>query len=1344
MIRLRIFVLAACVSATFTLSAATFTVTSTNDSGAGSLRQAIVDANAAAGSDTITFSIGSGPALIAPLTPLPALSGTTIIDGTTQPGYANSPVITIDGSNIVGAGGTVAGFFVDAASTSITGLAITNYRVSNYMDGYEGAGIVVRANDCSITKCYLGVQRNGTSAARNDSGIRVESGSATVESNVISGNTFGIARWDVYPWSGTHGRITIRNNIINLNAAANALLMQSYANAAWLAGDVLVVNNRALGGIVLTADGGVVKGNKLGAFANGLGAQIPESNDPAIIVVTDNVNFPTHAVIGGNNPGDGNDITSGPSYGAIYVDGVAGTQINGNTFRYNGTGVNLILSPATTITGNTFRDNFNGVRIQSGAGNLISKNSFYDNNKGIVLENGSNLGQSAPVVTSVKSSNGSTRIEGTISGNPSSTFKLEFFNSPLCDTNHLGEGKTYVGSANVATGGSGSGSFNVSFPISLSQGTFVTATATDSGNNTSELSSCNDVQGPGVFSISAGAVVEGTAAAVKVLRNGGSSGSASVDYGTSNQTAIAGNDYTAKSGTLSFADGETQKTISIETINDAVYERTEQLLVTLSNATAGATIAGGVAAVLITDDDNPPTMSIDPISLSRPPAGTAIATFTIELSTASAVQTSVSYHTVNGTAIAGIDYQAVSGSLTFAPGETSKSVGVTILAGTSGGDRDFTLLLLGVTNASPISLSAKCTILAHNVGISPATQSVPNGGKGKMTVSFGRALATDAMLLIKSSKPASFSVPATVEVASGSTSASFQVTALTAPASARIEVTLPAAIGGDVLSANISSYETATLTLQPSPVTVIAGGTVTVTASLTPASEQAEVITLEESDPSLVDVPASITIPAGGNGTFAVAGLRKGQGSLRATLPARYGSKTTMLFVDVIDAPVTPVIFSVSPSTGPAAGGSAVMVSGAHLRNNCTLAFGGTPTQTTFVDETRLIASTPAHVAGTVDVALACGQDALLLANGFTFLTAAPMLTNVTPSFGNIAGGTIVQLDGGNLSSACGVFFGGTPAHNVALDGSALIATAPQHQAGAVDVTVKCGSEAATRSAAFTYTTSDEPAAAISSVDPLFGSSGQSVTLTGLRFRAGDRVVFGTTPAVILSTTNDTHVVRIPDVPLGRIAITLTDPDDRVTTSGPIFTIVEAVTPKIVSVAPMNVVSGDELVIEGEGFRPGYSFAIGDHAASTLSMSYDRVVVRVPQLDAGPYPVNAINSGGNVAAVGPSITAGAGGVAVMSISMSCASTDGGGTATIHGSGFAAGASVAFGDALATDVTVVDAQTIRATIPPTTAAGAARISVTNANGDSGALSNAFRYTSPYDPDGCGARRRSGRH
>src|ERR1700687_151818 len=77
---------------------ATFTVLTTNDSGPGSLRQAILDANGNPGLDTIAFNIGGGSQTIPPAYALPAITDPVIIDGTTQPGYSGSPLIVLDGT----------------------------------------------------------------------------------------------------------------------------------------------------------------------------------------------------------------------------------------------------------------------------------------------------------------------------------------------------------------------------------------------------------------------------------------------------------------------------------------------------------------------------------------------------------------------------------------------------------------------------------------------------------------------------------------------------------------------------------------------------------------------------------------------------------------------------------------------------------------------------------------------------------------------------------------------------------------------------------------------------------------------------------------------------------------------------------------------------------------------------------------------------------------------------------------------------------------------------------------------------------------------------------------------
>src|SRR6185369_13779647 len=124
----------------------------------------------------------------------------------------------------------------------------------------------------------------------------------------------------------------------------------------------------------------------------------------------------------------------------------------------------------------------------------------------------------------------------------------------------------------------------------------------------------------------------------------------------------------------------------------------------------------------------------------------------------------------------------------------------------------------------------------------------------------------------------------------------------------------------------------------------------------------------------------------GGSGTFTVAGVQIGDAIIHATLPARYGSLGSDLQVHVTEAPKTPVLFSISPATGPSSGGTNVIASGARLDGTCSLKFGGVAAQSTYVNDGQLNAITPAHGAGTVDVLLTCAQATFALTNAFTFI----------------------------------------------------------------------------------------------------------------------------------------------------------------------------------------------------------------------------------------------------------------------------------------------------------------------------------------------------------------------
>src|SRR5262249_41687553 len=148
-----------------------------------------------------------------------------------------------------------------------------------------------------------------------------------------------------------------------------------------------------------------------------------------------------------------------------------------------------------------------------------------------------------------------------------------------------------------------------------------------------------------------------------------------VDWATADGSATAGSDYTAASGTLTFAPGETSKTFTVAVIGDTTDEPNETFLVNLSNA-ANATISDGQGVGTITADDPAPTLTINDVTVTES-AGSAV--FTVSLSAASGWTVTVSYATQNSTAIAGSDYTATSGTLTFAPGQTSKTVSVPII-----------------------------------------------------------------------------------------------------------------------------------------------------------------------------------------------------------------------------------------------------------------------------------------------------------------------------------------------------------------------------------------------------------------------------------------------------------------------------------------------------------------------------------------------------------------------------------------------------------------------------------------------------------------------------------------
>jgi hypothetical protein len=829
---------------------------------------------------------------------------------------------------------------------------------------------------------------------------------------------------------------------------------------------------------------------------------------------------------------------------------------------------------------------------------------------------------------------------------------------------------------------------------------------------------------------------------IRVLRGGDLNPGVNVAYSTSGAATVPTN------GVLTFLAGETSKPITIPIINDPTWTGTRQIYVGLSSATSGAAIVNPTNATISVFDKQPtPTLTFQSVSVLEGNSGTTNVTLTATLSEPLAFSFQFYPTSINGTARSGIDYTLLTSTVIIPAGQLSGTVTASIIGNTKAEvDKTFqvtTSAYLVYPTLIPVN-PGTVTILNDDASVSPAQVSVAKGGTGSILISFGTVPASPQVVTFSSSDPTIASVP-------GSITTSLVVTPIdiAAKSSGRAIITtvLPAAYGGASFATEVDVFDSAVVVLSPQHVTLPLGGTATITATMSPPLDTSEGAGLKAAGDGAITLPDRVVVDPGGTSSFSITGTRRGTVQLSATLGANRGNAVTYIQVDITAPPTTPTITQVSPANGPAAGGTVVTINGVNLRSNCTVGFGGVPaTSVTFVSAVSMTATSPGHAAGAADVALACGSDTFSLANAFTYLASSPTLSGVTPSFGTTAGNTVVAITGANIASGCWPYFDGIAAGGATVTGpTQMIASTPPHAASAtVPVTVRCmGAANVSLGDAFTYSSTADSAPIITSVDPLVGSAGKTVTISGARFRHDDAVTFDTTHAYILSTSPGTLVVRIPDLPATRASITVTDLNGHSSTTGPIFTIVEPQPPQIDSIAPASSRPANEVTLNGSGFRPGYSFTMGDVPASLVSMTYTRVVVRVPQLAAGSYAVNVLNSESTVAAVGPSLTVLGAGLAILGVTPACATSDGGIHAIINGTGFATGAVVTFDGIAASGVTVADANTITLTLPPLPT-GMPRIVVTNPNNDSAALSNALNVASPFDPQGCSPRPRTGRH
>ena len=183
-----------------------------------------------------------------------------------------------------------------------------------------------------------------------------------------------------------------------------------------------------------------------------------------------------------------------------------------------------------------------------------------------------------------------------------------------------------------------------------------------------------------------------------------------VDYATADDTATAGRDYEARSGTLSFAPGTVARTVLVPVLNDTEDEPDETFVVTLSDPRNASLAVSSATGTIIDDDESaPPALSVADASVAE---GAAELAFVVDLDAPSSEEVTVRYGSADATAEAGSDYEPVSGTLAFAPGEVSKTVRVVVLDDElDEPDETLTLGLSHPRNATLARASASGTIL---------------------------------------------------------------------------------------------------------------------------------------------------------------------------------------------------------------------------------------------------------------------------------------------------------------------------------------------------------------------------------------------------------------------------------------------------------------------------------------------------------------------------------------------------------------------------------------------------------------------------------------------------------
>ena len=540
-----LFVLCMAASA---LPAATFTVTSIADSGGGTLRQAILDANTNPGADTIAFGIvGTGPHTIALASLLPNITDALAIDGYTQAGSSPNTQPTSQGLNTVlkividgasaGFAGTNGCITSAASNVTIRGLAMN--RCPGYHIRLQGS-----VSNNVVVGNFLGTAHDGLSVPAGSStggvlqiqqtGTRI-GGTAPADRNLIAGVSNAISI-GLFGQSPAGGDIIIEGNLVGTDATGVVSLGDLGGNGIYVVSGHGVriggptpasrnVVSRFTYGISLvpmssgSVVDAVVQGNFVGPNVTGTTLLNRNNNGTGGISGSIAATDPNWQILGNTVGGFGTGIFAS-SFGLVIRGNFIGTDSTGTHKLRNGlrgisaSGEDVIIGGVGAGEANWIAFNGRGIEVTGGRasirGNRIWENvvTSFDalgidliesSTQGVTLNDAGDADtgpsglQNYPSLISAGPALGEgagTHISGLLHSAASTTFDIDFYSSPACASRpqEYVEGQDYIGSTQVTTDGSGQATIDVTLPATVEAGARISATATDPDGNTSEFS----------------------------------------------------------------------------------------------------------------------------------------------------------------------------------------------------------------------------------------------------------------------------------------------------------------------------------------------------------------------------------------------------------------------------------------------------------------------------------------------------------------------------------------------------------------------------------------------------------------------------------------------------------------------------------------------------------------------------------------------------------------------------------------------------------------------------------------------------------------------------------------